>query len=121
MVDYDEVSAFARSVGNVLRTERELRRWTQAEAGHRIGLSNSVVCRMERGSRQLDMRRLVEWCAALNVPPAWVITVAQDDAFPFGWPGSYLLSMPAYSSQQITAAPARADKHAAMPQSRGHA
>jgi transcriptional regulator with XRE-family HTH domain len=87
MVDLDEMSAFARAVGHVLRAERQRRKWTLAETGHRAGLSVSVLCRMELGARPLDMQRLGGLCAVLEVPPAQVIAVAQAEAFPFGWVG----------------------------------
>lgn len=85
MVDLGDMSSFARAVGHALRAERQRRKWTLAETGHRVGLSVSVLCRMELGVRPLDMQRLGWLCAALDVPPARVIAVAQAEAFPFGW------------------------------------
>jgi transcriptional regulator with XRE-family HTH domain len=85
MADLDEVAAFTRAVGHVLRTVRQQRNWTLAETGARVGLSVSVLCRVELGERPLDMRRLVALCTALGVAPAVVIATAQDDAFPLGW------------------------------------
>ena len=86
MVDLDEMSAFARAVGHVLRMERQRHHWTLAETGQRVGLSVSVLCRVELGVRPLDMSRLVGLCAVLEVPPARVIAIAQTEAFPLGWP-----------------------------------
>ena len=86
MADHDEVSAFARAVGYVLRTERQRRHWTLAETGQQVGLSVSVLCRVALGVRPLDMSRLVGLCAVLGVAPARVIAVAQAEAFPLGWP-----------------------------------
>jgi transcriptional regulator with XRE-family HTH domain len=86
MADHDEMSAFARAVGYVLRIERQRRRWTLAETGQRVGLSVSVLCRVELGVRPLDMCRLVGLCAVLGVAPARVIAAAQAEAFPLGWP-----------------------------------
>lgn len=88
MVELDEGGAFARAVGYVLRTERQRRRWTLAETGQKVGLSVSVLCRLELGARPLDVSRLAGLCAALGVAPARVIALAQDDAFPLGWCGS---------------------------------
>ena len=87
MVDLDEMSAFARAVGHVLRTARKRRQWTLDETGRRVGLSVSVLCRLELGARPLDMGRLVGLCAVLGVTPATVIALAQAEAFPLGWPG----------------------------------
>ena len=87
MVDLDEMTAFARAVGHVLRTARKRRKWTLDETGRRVGLSVSVLCRLELGTRPLDMTRFVGLCSALGVPPARVIALAQAEAFPLGWPG----------------------------------
>jgi transcriptional regulator with XRE-family HTH domain len=85
LADLDEMAAFARAVGHVLRTQRLQRNWSLAETGELVGLSVSVLCRVELGARPLDMRRLVGLCAALDVAPAVVIALAQDEAFPLGW------------------------------------
>ena len=86
MADLDEMAAFARAVGHVLRAERQRRNWSPAVTGELVGLSVSVVCRIELGVRPLDMRRLVALCAALGVAPAVVVALAQAEAFPLGWP-----------------------------------
>ena len=86
MADLGEMDAFARAVGHVLRSERRRRNWTLADAGLRAGLSESVVCRAESAVRSIDMMRLVQLCAALDVSPAQVIATAQAEAFPLGWP-----------------------------------
>ena len=39
----DEVAAFTRAVGHVLRAERLRRHWTLAETGQQVGLSVSVL------------------------------------------------------------------------------
>ena len=85
MVDSDEVAAFARAVGYVLRSVRQQRNWTLAETGEQIGLSVSVLCRVELGARPLDMSRLVGLCFALGVAPSVVIARAEHEAFPLGW------------------------------------
>ena len=85
MITRNETIAFARAVGSALRTERERRHWTLAQTGSEIGLSVSVLSRLETSMRPLDMTRLVGLCAVLEVPPVRVIAAAQDDAFPLGW------------------------------------
>jgi transcriptional regulator with XRE-family HTH domain len=87
VADLDEINAFARAVGFVLRTERQRRHWTLAETGQQVGLSVSVLCRVELGVRPLDMSRLVGLCAVLGVAPARVVAAAQAEAYPLGWPG----------------------------------
>ena len=85
MVDTDEVAAFARAVGYELRSWRQQRSWTLAETGEQIGLSVSVLCRVELGARPLDMSRLAGLCCVLGVPPSLVIANAEREAFPLGW------------------------------------
>lgn len=86
MVDQDGVTAFARAVGHALRMERQRRRWTLRRTGKLLGLSESVICRMELGGHPLDMTRFAGLCAVLDVPPARVIADAQRKAFPSRWP-----------------------------------
>jgi len=88
LADLDEMAAFARAVGHVLRQERQRRNWSLAETGEPIGLSESVLCRVELGVRPLDIRRLVGLCAVLGRSPADVIALAQAKAYPLGWPES---------------------------------
>jgi transcriptional regulator with XRE-family HTH domain len=85
MTDLDEMRAFARAVGYVLRTERQRRHWTLADMGQQVGLSASQLCRIELGVRPVNMTRLVRLCAVLGVRPDRVIADAQADAFPLGW------------------------------------
>jgi hypothetical protein len=89
LADLDEMAAFARAVGHVLREERQRLTWSLAEVGEPVGLSVSVLCRVELGVRPVDMRRLVGLCAVLGRSPADVIALAQAEAYPLGWPGSF--------------------------------
>lgn len=85
--DVQDTAAFARSVGAMVRAARNERNWTLAETGELVGLSVSVLCRVELGVRPLDMSRFAGLCMALEVPPAAMIEQAQFDAFPLGWRG----------------------------------
>ena len=86
-MDADDMTAFVLGVGHVLRAERE-RRWRSlAMTGRPLGLSVSVMSRLETGQRRLDMRRFVGLCGMLEVEPVTVIALAQREAFPLGWPG----------------------------------
>jgi hypothetical protein len=40
----------------------------------------------ESGVRRSEWRGLLDLCAALDVSPAHLIAVAQDEAYPLGWP-----------------------------------
>jgi transcriptional regulator with XRE-family HTH domain len=84
LADFDEMTAFTRAVGHVLRMERQHLNWSLAETGEMAGLSVSVLCRVELGVRPVDMRRLVGLCAVLGPSPLDVIARAQAEAYPLG-------------------------------------
>lgn len=84
--DGGEVSAFAHAVGHVLRTERKRQDHTVETTATRVGVTLSALCDLELGIRALNMGRLLGLCAVLGVTPAWVITAAQAEAYPLGWP-----------------------------------
>ncbi len=86
MVDRAEADAFVRAIGQVLRTERKRLGLTQAELGHRVVLSHSVMSKYESGTRRPDWYGLLELCAALDLSPAKLIAAAQGEAYPLGWP-----------------------------------
>jgi transcriptional regulator with XRE-family HTH domain len=85
-LEQGEADALTRAVGQVLRAARLARGWHLNEASRRAGLSQSQLCRLELGARQINMCRLMELCAALGIRPSTVVDAAERDAFPFGWP-----------------------------------
>ena len=86
-MDLDDMSPFVLAVGHALRVERE-RRWRSLEmTGRPLGLSVSVMSRLETGQRRLDMHRFAGLCGVLDIEPVTVIALAQQEAFPEGWPG----------------------------------
>lgn len=107
MVDLDEVAAFARAVGNVLRTQRQRRDWSLDRVGQRVGLSVSGLARVELGARPADMARLVELCAVLGVSPALVVAVAEAEVFPLGWPGGGVVTVEDFRQYRATPQPPR--------------
>lgn len=77
-----EGGTFGAAVGGVLRIAREQREWSLGATGLRVGLSKSVLGRLELGVRPLDMNRFVALCTVLEAPPDLVIKLAHDLAFP---------------------------------------
>jgi len=90
VVSVGEVAVFRRAIGGVLRTRREELGWTQDETAGLVGISASVLSRLERNARNgrdvLDANRLVLLCAHLGIAPVDAVQQAQDKAFPQGWP-----------------------------------
>lgn len=81
----EDGDALSRALGYVLHRRRVERGWPLKELAQLTGLSESVLCRVELGRRPLTVARLVSICDALDVQPAVAVTLAQDEAFPFGW------------------------------------
>ncbi|HEX4702303.1 MAG TPA: helix-turn-helix transcriptional regulator [Pseudonocardiaceae bacterium] len=91
-LDVADRTAFARAVGQTLRTIRVSLGWRLADAAQLVGLSPSQLCRLELGARPIGMGRLVLLCGALGIAPSEVIATAERDAFPLGWPAQNLAS-----------------------------
>lgn len=82
----DEVDRFMRAMGLAVRTVRQRYDWTLKETGMPVGISVSVLCRVERAERPLDLEKLINLCARLGVAPVDLVWFAQDMAYPRGWP-----------------------------------
>ena len=52
----------------LLREARESLDITQAEVAIRMGTTQSVVSKCERGERRLDVLELRKWCQAIGMP-----------------------------------------------------
>jgi len=85
-VGVDEVDRFMRAMGLALRTVRQRYDWTLKETGVPVGISVSVLCRVERAERPLDLEKLISLCVRLGVAPVDLVWFAQDTAYPRGWP-----------------------------------
>jgi transcriptional regulator with XRE-family HTH domain len=72
------------SIGDQVRDARIARAWQLAELARRIGVSTSVVCRLELARREASMVQLLNVCAALNHRLSDVLRTAEDEAFPHG-------------------------------------
>lgn len=82
----EDITILSRAVGYVLRDGRLKRGWMLKELGLRADLSESALSRLECGRRPLTVRQLIVLCDALDMLPSVVMTRAEDEAFPFGWP-----------------------------------
>lgn len=57
----------------LLRESRIEKGWTQREVAQRLKKPPSYVHKGETGSRRLDFREVVEWCAAIDLDIALAI------------------------------------------------
>lgn len=51
---------------------------TQVDLAQRLGITQSVVSKVERGERRLDVIELRKWCRALETPLADFVAVLED-------------------------------------------
>lgn len=61
----------------LLRESRIKGGWTQRDIAERLGKPPSYVHKGETGSRRLDFREVVEWCAALDLDVAEAVKVVR--------------------------------------------
>ena len=81
-----ECDAFTRAVGHELRRHRNDQKLTLRDVSQQIGVSESVLCRIELGRRPFSLSRLIVMCLVLGVEASKIIAQAQKETFPFGWP-----------------------------------
>lgn len=77
---------FSRAVGHVLRSERLQREWGLDRVARGAAIHITMLSRVERAVRPLDLDLLRTLCTVLDITPADVIQRAQDDLYPMGWP-----------------------------------
>lgn len=83
-LDSGAVVAILTSIGVQVRDARQARGWHLSDLADRVGLSPSVVCRMELARREPSLNQLISACAALDMRFSGVLHRAEDDAFPLG-------------------------------------
>jgi transcriptional regulator with XRE-family HTH domain len=94
-VDHGAVTAMLASIGAQIRDARRARGWFLADVAARLGLSASVVCRMELARREPSLHQVISTCSTLGMRFSDVLRRAEDEAFPLGsgpwelpiWPG----------------------------------
>lgn len=62
----------------LLKKGRLDRGLTQVELAERLGVTQSVVSKVERGERRLDVVELHKWCEALETPLTDFVAVLED-------------------------------------------
>lgn len=63
----DKMDEFERAVGQVMGKARERHGLSQLELAERLGIQEDLVCRIENGSRPLEVGEFFDWSAALGV------------------------------------------------------
>jgi transcriptional regulator with XRE-family HTH domain len=79
-------AAILGSIGDQVRHDRLDRGWFLEDLALRVGVSTSVICRLELARREASMPQLLTACAALNRRLSDVIRTAEDEAFPLWGP-----------------------------------
>jgi ribosome-binding protein aMBF1 (putative translation factor) len=72
------------SIGEQIRDARQGRGWLLADLSQEVGVSSSVVCRMELARREPSVYQVITVCAALGMRASDVWRRAEDEAFPLG-------------------------------------
>lgn len=72
------------SIGDQVRDARLRRNWYLEDLAKRVGVSTSVICRLELARREASMPQLIGVCAALNRRFSDLLRIAEDEAFPLG-------------------------------------
>lgn len=83
-LDQGALLAILASIGTQVRDARTARGWYLSEVAERLGLSPSVMCRMELARREPSLAQVISTCAVLGMRPSGVLRQAEDDAFPLG-------------------------------------
>ena len=66
-------------IGNRIKLARNDKKMTQEYLAEQLGLSTAFLSRIERGSTQISLKRLLEICTILNTEPGYLLNgTAQD-------------------------------------------
>jgi hypothetical protein len=83
-IDATDATAILNAVCTRLRSARRSQGTDLAYAARRMGVSPSVLSRLERAERDSCLRRLVLASGMLGLRLSDVLRLAEDDAFPLG-------------------------------------
>jgi transcriptional regulator with XRE-family HTH domain len=83
-VDDAGMVAILAALGAQLRRIRLERGWQLKDLAAELGVSMSVLCRLELARREPSARNLILICGALEVRLSDVLRRAEDEAFPLG-------------------------------------
>jgi hypothetical protein len=83
-MDAVEANAILNAVGSRLRSARMNQRMSLTEGARRLGVSGSVLSRVERARRDSGLLRLLMASSAFGVRLSDLLRLAEDDAFPLG-------------------------------------
>lgn len=74
------------AIGAVFKQHRLDSELTFSTVTRHTGVSASLLTRIESGQRPPTIHRIVQLSLAFDIDPASVLSMAQTDAFPLGWP-----------------------------------
>lgn len=82
MIDRATEEAIARAVGDLIRRARQASGLNLAELAARIGVSQSVLCRVELARRMPGIVFLLTTCSRLGIRLSDLVRAAEDAAVP---------------------------------------
>jgi transcriptional regulator with XRE-family HTH domain len=83
-MDGAAVDAILKGVCTGLRVVRQERDWRLARMAAELGVSQSVVCRLELARREPSLRQMIEAYGVLGIRFSDAQRAAEDQAFPLG-------------------------------------
>jgi transcriptional regulator with XRE-family HTH domain len=78
----EDITAMLASIGGQIRVARQARWLYLSDVAERVGVSQSVICRLELARREPSMYQLFQVCATLGLRLSGVLRVAEDELFP---------------------------------------
>jgi transcriptional regulator with XRE-family HTH domain len=72
------------AMGLMIQRVRVNQGWRQGALAARIGVSQSVLCRIEMGERVPQLRVVLTLCGVLGVRLSDILRIAEDEAYPIG-------------------------------------
>lgn len=69
------------SFGHFIKTQRELREWTQTEFGAKIGINTSAISRIENGNQKFSKSKLKELGQLFNIEEQKITDLYFADKF----------------------------------------
>jgi transcriptional regulator with XRE-family HTH domain len=83
-IDDGAIAAILASIGTQVRAARQAHGWHLSDIASLLGLSPSVLCRLELARREPSFHQILSTCTALGLRLSDVLRRAENEAFPLG-------------------------------------
>ena len=68
---------YYQKLGWVLKSQREIRKYTVKKTAKWLGVTPQQLCKYESGENRIPVDRLVKFCDLVNIEVSWVIEWAK--------------------------------------------